>query len=175
MTDMLYQPLVAGTLRLECLSEIHREGLRTACAADSEIWHIYPYSMLGDAFDPVFAMLCDGARQVYAIFDGDEIVGCTSWYNHDEINHSVAIGGTYIAPKVRASGFNRALKTLMIEHAFACGINRIVFEADTRNLRSCAAICKLGAHPEGVMRKNKITWTGYVRDTAVFSLLRGEW
>ena len=46
---------------------------------------------------------------------------------------------------------------------------------DSRNLRSQAAVLKLGAKPEGVLRKHKITWTGFVRDTAVFSVVDDEW
>ena len=174
MTE-LYVPLVADDMRLDPLVEAHREGLRAACAADTGIWAIYPYSMAGKHFDPAFDAMLAGARQVYAIFDGDALAGCTSWYNHDRVNRSVCIGGTFLAPSVRGSGFNARLKRLMIDHALASGIDRIVFEVDTRNKRSCAAVLKLGATQEGVLRKNRITWTGHVRDTAVFSLLRGEW
>ncbi len=170
----MYVPLAAGTLRLELLAERHREGLRAACAADTEIWAIYPNSMIGAHFDPAFDTMLGGVRDCYAVFDGDALVGCTSWYAHDPANHAVAIGGTFIAPAVRGGPFNLSLKALMVRHARACGIVRIVFDVDTRNKRSMAAVQKLGARPEGVLRQNRITWTGYVRDTAVFSLLPGE-
>jgi RimJ/RimL family protein N-acetyltransferase len=173
-TADLYVPLADGALRLVPLGEAHREGLRAACAQDRDIWDIYPYSMLGDHFDPAFNQMLDGARQVYAVFDGDRLVGCTSWYAHDPANKAVAIGGTFIAPTVRGGPFNLRLKRLLIRHARACGIVRIVFDVDTRNKRSQAAVMKLGAKLEGVLRRNRITWTGYVRDTAVFSLLPGE-
>jgi RimJ/RimL family protein N-acetyltransferase len=170
----LYVPLADGDLRLVPLAESHRDALRAATAADTEIWDIYPYSMLGEHFDPAFDQMLDGARQVYAVFAGEKLVGCTSWYAHDPANKAVAIGGTFIAPAVRGGPFNIRLKRLMINHARACGIVRIVFDVDTRNKRSQAAIMKLGAKLEGVLRKNRITWTGHVRDTAVFSLLPGE-
>ncbi len=170
----LYVPLAAGAMRLVKLSEGHREALRVACAADTQIWDIFPYSMAGAHFDGNFDLMLNGARQVYAVLDGENLVGCSSFYNHDAGNRSVAIGGTYLAPSVRGGPFNLALKRLMIEHARACGIVRIVFEVDVRNTRSCAAVQKLGAQPEGVMRRNRITWTGHVRDTAIFSLLPGE-
>jgi RimJ/RimL family protein N-acetyltransferase len=67
------------------------------------------------------------------------------------------------------------MKKLMIDHAFACGFTRIEFRVDTRNKRSMAAVLKLGAKHEGTLRRNRITWTGYVRDTAVFGLLEEEW
>jgi RimJ/RimL family protein N-acetyltransferase len=170
----LHVPLAAGTVRLEILSEAHRETLRQVAAADADIWVMYPYSMLGDHFDPVFDTMLAGKRQVYAVFDGKRLVGCTSWYDHDPANRSVAIGGTFLHPDVRGSGFNLALKRLMIGHARACGIVRIVFDVDVRNTRSQAAVRKLGAKLDGVLRQNRITWTGHVRDTCVFSLLPGE-
>lgn len=173
-TADLYVPLADSALRLVPLSEAHREGLRAACARDRDIWDIYPYSMLGEHFDPAFEQMLHGARQVYAVFNGDELVGCTSWYAHDPANKAVAIGGTFIAPAMRGGPFNIRLKRLMIRHARACGIVRIVFDVDTRNKRSQAAVMKLGAKLEGVLRRNRITWTGHVRDTAVFSLLPGE-
>lgn len=164
--------LADGDLRLEPLAETHREGLRAACAADTEIWAIYSSSMIGDAFDPSFEALCK--RDAFAIFDGETLVGCSSYYSYEPENRAVAIGYTYIAPSVRGSGFNLRLKRLMIDHARACGIHRIVFDVDTRNKRSQAAVLKLGAKQEAVLRQNKTTWTGYLRDTAVFSLLPGE-
>lgn len=172
MTIELYQPLAAGDLRLEPLGEGHRERLRAACAADPDIWEIYSVSMFGAHYDASFDLL--RRRDAYAIFDGDALVGCTSWYDHDPVNKAVAIGFTYIMPGVRGGPFNLALKRLMITHARACGIHRIVFDVDTRNTRSQAAVLKLGARQDGVLRQNKITWTGHVRDTAVFSLLPGE-
>lgn len=173
MTE-LYVPLAAGEVRLERLVEAHREPLRAAAAADTEIWAMYPYSMVGAHYDPAFDRMLAGARQVYAVFRDATLVGCTSWYDHDPANRAVAIGGTYLHPDVRGTGFNLALKRLMIGHARACGIVRIVFDIDMRNKRSQAAVRKLGAKLDGVLRQNRITWTGHVRDTCVFSLLPGE-
>jgi RimJ/RimL family protein N-acetyltransferase len=176
MTAMpeLFEPLADGDLRLEILAESHREALRIVAAADADIWQMYPYSMTGVHFDPSFDRMVAGIRQAYAVFDGPILVGCTSWYDHDPVHRSVAIGGTYLDPAVRGTGLNIRLKRLMVGHARACGVVRIVFDVDVRNQRSQAAIRKLGASLDGIMRSNKTTWTGHVRDTAVFSLLPGE-
>ena len=96
-------------------------------------------------------------------------------YINPDASGVVEIGGTYISPSVRGTGFNRQMKTLMIEHAFAEGFTRIEFRVDTRNIRSMAAVSKLGAAHEGTLRRNRVTWTGYVRDTAIFGLLRDDW
>jgi RimJ/RimL family protein N-acetyltransferase len=173
MTE-LYVPLGTGDLRLEILGETHREALRIACAQDRDIWQVYPYSMLDGHFDPAFDAMLAGPRHCYAVHNGELLVGCTSWYALDAPNKAVAIGSTFIIPALRGGPFNLRLKRLMIGHARACGIVRIVFDVDTRNTRSAAAIRKLGAKLDGVLRQNRITWTGYVRDTAVYSLLPGE-
>ena len=63
----------------------------------------------------------------------------------------------------------------MIGRAIDCGIRRVEFRVDSRNKRSQAAMAKLGAVREGVLRADRITWTGHVRDTVLFSILAGEW
>ena len=169
--------LEQGAVRLEPLAEHHLEPLRAACAEDKDIWDIYPVSMLDDNFDKAIEAFHDTTNWVrFAVInrETDKLVGMTNYINPDQ--HGVLeIGGTYIAPSVRGSGFNDAMKKLMIDHAFAHGFTRIEFRVDTRNKRSMAAVMKLGAQREGTLRKNRITWTGYVRDTAVFGLLKEEW
>ncbi|MEM8695534.1 MAG: GNAT family protein [Pseudomonadota bacterium] len=182
MTDSpasLATPLFDGDVRLELRSETHREGLRAACAADPDIWEIYPFSMLGAHFDRGFDMI--GALQAsrnwtnFAVLKHKTVVGMTNYIDADPMNGVVEIGGTYIAPEVRGGPFNRTMKTLMIDHAIACGYRRIEFRVDARNARSMAAVLKLGATHEGTLRKNRVTWTGYIRDTAVFGLMADEW
>ncbi|MBL0966530.1 MAG: GNAT family N-acetyltransferase, partial [Blastomonas sp.] len=106
----------------------------------------------------------------------DSVVGMSNYINPDARNHVVEIGGTYVEPAARgAAGVNTRMKRLMIDHAFAQGFTRIEFRVDARNLRSQAAVRKLGAVHEGTLRHNRITWTGYVRDTCVFGLLESDW
>jgi len=168
-------PLAAGAVRLDPLTEAHREDLRAACAADSQIWEIYSSNLTGADFDPEFdAKLAGRGQFAYAVLDRDRLVGCTSWYNVEPAHRGVAIGYTYLAPDARGSGFNLAVKGLMIAHAFGCGFERIHFDVDLRNTRSQAAVRKLGAKQEGVLRRNKVTWNGFVRDTVILSLLKGE-
>jgi RimJ/RimL family protein N-acetyltransferase len=165
------------SVRLEPLEERHLEPLRAACAQDPDIWQIYPVNMLGEGFDQAMAQFHSLESWVkFAVIDLEQgqLVGMTNFINPDQFG-VVEIGGTYIAPSVRGTGFNRRAKKLLIEHAFANGFTRIEFQVDTRNKRSMAAVAKLGALHEGTLRRNRITWTGYVRDTAVFGLLREDW
>ena len=169
--------LQQGRVRLAPLSDQHIDPLRAACAQDPDIWAIYPVSMLGEHFDSAAAFLVSEAGQPgFAVIDceTDTVVGMTRFINPDE-HGVVEIGGTYIAPSVRGTGFNGVMKKLLLNHAFDCGYRKVEFRVDTRNSRSIAAVLKLGATREGVLRKNRVTWTGYERDTAVFGLLREEW
>lgn len=175
--DDLSGELKRGRVLLQPLAEHHLAPLKEACAQDTEIWDIYPVNMLGDGFEAAIAAFHSFENWVrFAVIDtgNDKVVGMTNYINPDQFG-VVEIGGTYIAPDVRGSGFNSVMKTLMIEHAFACGYRKIRFNIDTRNTRSIAAVAKLGAVREGTLRQDRITWTGFIRDTAVFGLLKDEW
>ena len=178
MTDSaLYVPLSDGDLRLDPLQPADREPLRAACAEDTAIWTIYPLSYHGEHFDPQFDALLAGAPQkrMYAVRAGGEVVGMTGWLAHGAPGWSIEIGTTYLVPRLRGSGINGRMKRLMLDHAFACGMERVCLKVDARNTRSQAAIRKLGAVHEGVHRHDRLTWTGHVRDTVYFSILRDEW
>ena len=178
MSDaLLYRVLEDGDLRLEPLVEAHREPLRAACAADSAIWEIYPFCYVGDYFDPQFASLLNGgpARRVYAVLVDGALVGMTAWIDQGQPGWSIEIGNSYILPVLRGTGLNGRIKRLLLDHAFACGLERVVFKVDAINLRSRAAVRKLGAREEGVLRHERKTWTGRVRDTVVHAILRDEW
>jgi len=165
-----------GDLRLEPLGEEHRELLRAACAEDPAIWEIYPYSFYGEHFDAAFeSCLGRPKERAFAAFDDAGMVGMTSYLGIDEPNHVLEIGRTYFAPRARGTGFNGRVKRLMLDRAFDEGFTRVEFRIDTRNSRSMAAVEKLGAVREGRLRRNRITWTGHVRDTAIYSVLADEW
>ena len=176
MLDRLYIDLADGDLKLVKLTEVHREVLRTVCAADADIWTIYSSSFGPDHFDKSFDALTGGAgRMAYAIFDGDTLVGMTAWLRPDWSAQTVEIGNSFIHPAARGTGFNGRVKRLMLDHAFGVGIRRIELRIDERNKRSQAAVAKLGGTKEGVLRSERITWTGHVRDTGLWSLLADEW
>jgi RimJ/RimL family protein N-acetyltransferase len=173
----LYVSLTEGDLTLEPLTEDHREGLRAACAQDDDIWTIYPFSYVGEHFDPNFSLMVHGigGRQPYAILKAGEIVGMTAWIAEGVPGWAVEIGNSYIVPRLRGTGFNTRLKNLMLDHAFACGLKRVVFKVDEINKRSQGAVLKLGCTKEGVLRSDRMTWTGRLRDSGIFSILADEW
>jgi len=99
----------------------------------------------------------------------------SSFLGIDEPRQALEIGGTYYRPHLRGTGLNRQVKDMMLGRAFGCGIRRVEFRVDARNARSQAAMAKIGGVREGVLRADRITWTGHVRDTVLFSILADEW
>jgi len=166
-------------VRLEPLEDVHKEPLRAACEADREIWEIYPYSMIGAHFDPFWIRIRAeqqaGRCVPFAVMADGVCVGITRYLGIDPVNRSVEIGGTYYRPDQRGGTVNPAAKHLLLDHAFAQGARRVRFSVDAINARSRAAMVKLGAVQEGILRQDRICWTGRVRDTVVFSVLAREW
>lgn len=177
--ELRAERLNMGPVALEPVRESHREPLRAAANADPDIWPLYPYSMAGEHFEPFWAALlagqASGAQIPYAVCLNDECVGISCYLNIDAAQDSCEIGGTYYRPDARATAVNPAAKLLLLGHAFASGARRVSFKVDAINARSRAAVLKLGAVQEGILRQDRVVWTGRVRDTVVFSILRDEW
>ncbi|GGD69696.1 GNAT family N-acetyltransferase [Croceicoccus mobilis] len=178
----------AHPVRWVPLAEEHLPALRAICEEDTETWAIYPVNMAGEGFDEEMGNFHENTAWVNLVaidMRTGEIAAFSNYINpnvdfpetaeYPGGMGTVEIGGTVLSCKLRGSGFNRAMKHAMISHAFACGFHRVVLNVDERNERSKAAVRKLGAVYEGTRRKDKVTWTGHVRDTAVFSILRDEW
>jgi RimJ/RimL family protein N-acetyltransferase len=162
--------------RAELFDERHRVALKAACAEDREIWEIYANNFGPDGFDPsIDRYVANPNNRTFVLFDGDELAGMSSFLGIDEGRQVLEIGGTYYRPHLRGTGFNRRVKDTMLARAFGCGIRRVEFRVDRRNARSQAAMKKLGAVREGVLRADRITWTGHVRDTVLFAILKDEY
>lgn len=178
---LLHTPLHGARLTLEPYSEANKAEVRTALNCDPEGWNLFALSGQGEHFENWWNKLTDGMRAgtwfPYAMrnkADG-RVIGTTSFLNIKPDRQTVEIGATFIAPDYRAGHANPEAKLLMLEHAFNCGARRVELLTDARNLRSQAAIAKLGAVREGVLRRDRITWTGHIRDTVVFAVTDLEW
>jgi RimJ/RimL family protein N-acetyltransferase len=162
--------------RAEPFSEQYREPLKAICAEDGEIWQIYANNFGPGGFDDsIDRYTSNPANRTFVLFDGDELAGMSSYLGIDPNRQVLEIGGTYYRPKLRGTGFNRRVKDMMLRRAFDCGIRRVEFRVDRRNMRSQGAMKKLGAVREGLLRADRITWTGHVRDTVLFAILRHEY
>ena len=172
----LAAPMTEGELRIEPLDERHRDELKAACALDPDIWPIYSVSYDPEHFDASFdALVARPTTRAFAILRDGELVGMSAYLGIDAERGVLEIGNTYYVPSLRGTGFNRRVKDLMLGRAFACGFRRVEFRVDARNARSQAALARLGAVREGVLRADRITWTGHVRDTILFAILAAEW
>ena len=165
-------------VRLEPFSDANREGVRTALDADPEVWDLMPTNGGGAGFEAWWSKAVGDEKRighaVRRLSDG-EVVGTSSYMNIHQDFGTVEIGWTFYRAEVRGGPVNPSCKRLMIGNAFEAGARRVAFMVDTRNQRSQAAVGKLGATREGVIRDHMLTWTGHVRSTAVFSILRDEW
>ena len=176
MIECLSEPMAGDGCRAEPFREDFREPLKAACAEDREIWQIYANNFGPEGFDQSIDFYTSNPRnRTFVLFDGEELAGMSSFIGIDYGRQCLEIGGTYYRPHLRGTGFNRRVKDMMLERAFGCGIRRVEFRVDRRNARSQAAMKKTGAVREGVLRADRITWNGHVRDTVLFAILKDEW
>ena len=174
------QILETRFVRLEPMEERHREGLRAAVETDPEFFPaLYPYSWVGEHFSPTWdklmADMAAGTTMGFAVMVDGVCRGISTYYGIDRANDVLEIGGTFYEPQVRGGPVNPAAKRLLLGHAFDSGARRVVFRVDGINARSRAAVLKLGAVQEGILRQDRVTFTGRVRDTVIFSVLAEEW
>lgn len=121
-----------------------------------------------------------GRSNVYAVRiasgpDASALVGTSTLGDFDEANEHAHIGWTAYSPQVWATAVNPEAKLLMLGEAFDSGFGRVKLQADSLNDRSRAAILKLGATFEGIVRRDRPRADGSWRDTAVYSILVDEW
>jgi RimJ/RimL family protein N-acetyltransferase len=180
-------------VRLEPASPEHAAGL-FAALDDERVWaagygggpagrpadEVGMSSLLQAAVDAAR----DGVRQAYVVRlagDGDlgpagTVVGTSSLGEWDLTNERVHLGWTAYGPRWWGGVVNAESKLLLLGHAFDhCGFGRVKIQTDGINVRSQAAIARLGASREGVLRRHTRRADGTFRDTVVFSVLREEW
>jgi N-acetyltransferase len=179
--NLEFLPLEGAHVRLEPVTPEHRDQLRAAVDCDPETWEIMSVNGCGEGFEDWWGALVGetqrGERMGFVIrrTEDERVVGTSSYLNIRRAHAGLEIGATFIHPDARSGPVNPESKRLMLEHAFEAGAVRVEFMIDVRNARSQAAVQKLGATHEGVLRNHKITWTGHVRDTAVFSITDYDW
>lgn len=174
-------PLEDRFVRLEPFEDGLKAEVRAALDCDPEAWDIMVAPAYGAHFhgwwNAAVKAMEAGTRIAYAVrrqSDG-AVVGTTSLYEINPAHRRCEIGSTFYRPEARSGVVNPACKRLLLGHAFDAGAVRVEIITDALNARSQAAIRKLGAKPEGVLRKHKTTWTGRARDTALFAVIDDEW
>jgi RimJ/RimL family protein N-acetyltransferase len=168
-------------IRLEPYVDTLKEEVRAALDCDAPAWDLFAISGQGPHFEALWQnfnkAMAAGTWMAYAIrrLSDQRIVGTSSFLNIKPERQCAEIGATFLHPDVRSGVVNPEAKLLMLQHAFACGARRVELITDARNLRSQAAIAKLGAVKEGVMRRDRITWTGHIRDSVLYAITDLDW
>lgn len=104
------------------------------------------------------------------------IVGATTFLDIRRHNRGLEIGNTWLAPEAQRTVLNTEAKYLQLRHAFeVLGARRVQLKTDERNVRSRAAIERIGAKFEGILRKYQVRYDGYVRNTAMFAIVAEDW
>jgi N-acetyltransferase len=191
------EPLIGHWVRLDLLGEADIDEMYPilsdpAVYADGYVMHRRPLS-LDDARDLARSVFlawqgkADGqgaGRTAYAIrlaSDSDlgpagTLVGTSSLSEADLRNESIHLGSTLYGSRWWGTQVNPESKLLMMSHCFEdCGYGRVKIQTDTRNTRSQAAIAKLGAQREGIIRRHVKREDGTFRDSVVYSVLKDEW
>lgn len=152
-----------------------------AAAADGELTRLF-FTNASGLTDPeafVAAALLErdrGRAMPFAVETPDgSVVGMTRFMRMAEVHRRVEIGGTFYARSVQRTGVNTEAKLLLLAHAFdVLGCNVVQIRTDWLNRRSQAAIERLGAKRDGVLRSHQLK-DGRVRDLVVYSIIAGEW
>jgi RimJ/RimL family protein N-acetyltransferase len=169
-------------IALEPLSAEHLPGLALAIL-DGRLWEIPVTNVphpddLPPFFDRAVARYDAELERPFVTVDlaSRTIVGSTRFMNINREHRRVEIGFTFIAQSWQRTYVNTEAKYLMLRHAFETWCcNRVEFITDVLNEKSRAAIRRLGASEEGVLRNHMIMRNGRLRDSVIHSVLRDEW
>ena len=183
MDNWVYNTVLRlNCIRLEPLGLQHTAGLQTA-AADGALWRLRVTSVPEPEqtlkyIEDALQMRADGNRFAFAVTNtaSGEVLGTTSYHDIIPAGKRVEIGYTWYAKRVQRSHVNTTCKLLMLQHAFdtlACKV--VGWRTDNFNFASQAAIERLGAQKDGVIRGHALRRDGTIRDTVMYSLRAGEW
>lgn len=175
-------PTLRGThVTLAPLSAEHADGLR-AIVADGvlpALWYtgVPKAEAVDDYIVATLAWQARGECLAFVVLDAQgEVAGATRFYDLDATVPRLSIGYTWYAPRVQRTGLNTQAKQLLLGQAFdTLSCASVVFETSWFNHASRAAIARLGARQDGVLRNHKRHADGSLRDTVIFSILDHEW
>jgi RimJ/RimL family protein N-acetyltransferase len=165
---------------LEPLEERHHGALIKAAASDADIWRYIPVDpeKKFESRLPWMVKENEAGRLItFAVrrHADDAIVGSTSYLAIQPADARVEVGFTWYVPQAQGGPVNPECKYLLLQNAFAAHYNRVEFKTDAKNAKSRAALKKLGAKEEGILRGHMWMPQGYFRDSVYFSVLASEW
>jgi RimJ/RimL family protein N-acetyltransferase len=166
---------------LEPYAAALRDEVQAALNCDPGAWDLFGSCGAGEHFDGwwdnAMAGRDSGTSISFAVrrLEDQRVVGSTSFLDIRPERQTLEIGSTFYQPSARGTAINPEAKLLMLSHAFDSGARRVELITDARNARSRSAIAKLGAVEEGILRRDRVTWTGHVRDSVIFSITDLDW
>jgi RimJ/RimL family protein N-acetyltransferase len=174
--------LSARGITLVPLALEHEAGLRAA-AADGELWNIRVTSVpepesTRKYIEDALSMREAGNRFAFVVTDqaNGKVLGSSSYHDILPAVKRVEIGWTWYAKSVQRSHVNTTCKLMLLTHAFeTLGCHVVGWRTDNFNFASQAAIERLGAKKDGVIRGHAMRRDGTIRDTVMYSLRSGEW
>ena len=174
--------LEGNLVKLIPMQPEHRAGL-VAAASDGKLWEIWHTSVPSeysiDAYmEAAFAQRAANIAHPFTVLlkETGKIIGSTRFCNAVEENRRLEIGYTWYAQSMQRTGVNTECKFLLLSYAFeTLDCIAVEFLTNWHNHRSRAAIARLGAKQDGVLRNHRINADGSFRDTVVFSILNSEW
>ncbi len=174
--------LSARGIALVPLALSHEAGLRAA-ALDGELWRLRVTSVpepeqTRQYIEDALAMRQAGNRFAFAVTEAASgtVLGCTSYHDIVPAVKRVEIGYTWYARRCQRTHVNSNAKLLMMTHAFeTLGCHVVGWRTDNFNFASQAAIERLGAQKDGVIRGHALRRDGTIRDTVMYSMRAGEW
>jgi RimJ/RimL family protein N-acetyltransferase len=154
-----------------------------AAAADGELWNlpftVVPSAETVDAYiGHALAGQAAGTVMPFAtvLRETGQVIGSTRFWKIDRVHRKLEIGSTWISASWQKSFVNTEAKYLMLRHAFeAMACVRVQFTTDEINAKSRAAILRLGAKQEGIVRHERIMPDGRKRNSVRFSIIDDEW
>ena len=179
-TALRHVTLTGHGVRLEPLAREHIASLQDA-VDDGDIGALNYVNVPGrdgiaDWVEKALAMRDAGRELPFAIVADGRVVGSTRFYDIDLSVPTLAIGYTFHAASVWRSHVNTANKRLMLGHAFdTLGAQSVFFHTSHLTLRSQAAIERLGAKQDGILRAHRRHKDGSLRDTHTYSITAPEW
>lgn len=167
---------------LEPLSLEHLEGIQSA-VRDGELWKLWFTSIPSPEKAEEYIQFALGMREtagampfVVRVKASNKIIGCTRFFNVDEVHQRLEIGHTWYAESYQRTAVNTEAKYLLLSHAFEkLEAIAVEFRTHWHNHKSRAAIARLGAKQDGVLRNQQRSADGIYRDTVVFSIINSEW
>lgn len=175
---LLTDPIVLenGPVRLEPLAPAHADDLAVAAKGLEYAWYTSVPASVPVEIERRIGERDAGRMNPFAVVHDGRAVGMTTFCDIDQDNRHVEIGYTWLSPTVQRTGVNTAAKLLLLGHAFeACDAIAVEFRTAWHNRQSRAAIERLGAKQDGVLRNHRIGPGGSLRDTVVYSVLPHEW